>query len=876
MQKILAGLLLAFSASLLAADPVSPTLRLGDVAAPRAYSAQLAVDPRAATFSGEIRIELTFKRATPVLWLNGTKLEIESAEFQQGERRIKARAVPGAEAFIGFVPEEGEFAAGDAIATIRYRGTIESVDARGLFKRQEEGEAYVITQFEPLDARRAFPCFDEPGWKVPWQLAVDAPQSDFVASNTPETSVADTPGRAGWKRHVFARTQPLPSYLVALAVGPFDVVDGGTAGMRKTPLRYLAPKGRGAEMRFAKESTPRIIEILEAYFGIPFPFEKLDTVVIPNTLAFGAMENAGMITYQPSLLLARPHEETVKFKRGYVEVGGHEIAHQWFGDLVTMAWWDDVWLNEAFATWMEKKIVDAYDPALNAGWQRGESRREALAADRLASARRIQNPVASENDIYSAFDGITYQKGNEVLSMFEAWLGPERFQRGVRDYFAEHAGGNATSKEFFGAIAKASGRSDAAMEAFRGFVEQPGLPLMDVSLRCSKGPPAISISQHRFVSTGSSAPEMSWTTPACFRYRLNGAVKTQCEEIRSERRRIGIAGARPGSCPDWLVANAEGAGHSIARYDAEQMQRLEKHLATVPEKEAVALAFDTSLLADSGLMSTDDALTMADALLRHASPAVQEGGVYLLEKQRDEWLTAAGKAKKKQILAQRVQPMARRLGWTERPNDSQAVRSLRVMLLPYAAREAGGESLRPQAKALALRWLDDRQAVSATMIPAVLESTARFADAATYDRLEAATLATVNQRERTDLLQALAHAREGPLRQRAMSLTMRKQGNSNAFGGGEVTTFLGKAMEDEANRGAAFDFVRGNWDDIMTRIPAWSTRRLMGSMRGLCTPSQRDSFAAFFKERAPKFPGGPMSYAQTLENIDICVASHPG
>ena len=865
---------LAVSPSIHAADPAPPVLRLGDAAAPRSYAARLAVDPRAASFEGEIRIELKFNRASPVLWLNGTALTIESAEIQQGERRMKARVVPGGDSFVGFVPEEGAFEAGDAVAVIRYRAPID-VDARGLFKREEAGESYVLTQFEPLDARRAFPCFDEPGWKTPWQLTIDAPASEVVVSNTPETSVTELTERAGWKRHVFAPTQPLPTYLIALAAGPFDVIDGGTAGARKTPLRHFAPKGRGAEMRFVKESTPRIVEILEGYFGIPFPFEKLDTVTVPNTLNFGAMENAGMITYQASLVLARPHEETFKFKRGYVDVGGHEIAHQWFGDLVTLAWWDDIWLNEAFASWMEKKVLDAYDPALNAGWERGANRRRALAADRLASARQIQNPIAGENDVFSAFDGITYQKGAEVLSMFESGLGRERFQRGVRDYLASHAGGSATSGDFFAAIAAASERSDEALQAFRSFVEQPGLPQMDLSLACSKRPPSILIWQHRLRPAGTAAREMKWSTPACFRYRLNGAVRTQCEDVRSEHRRIALSGTRPGSCPDWILANADGAGHSIARYDAELLRRIVGHLATVPENDAVALAFDTSLLAGAGLVTTDDALNMSDALLRHPSRAVQHGGVFLLEKQRDEWLDAAGLAKKRRILAQRVQPLARQVGWIERASDPQAVRNLRVLLMPYAAREAGGEALRPQARVLAMRWLDDRQSLAATMVAPVLETVARFADAATYERLEAAMLSAVNDRERTELIRALAVARDAPLRARAQTLTFRRENGRDALAGGELATFLGKALEDDANRGPAFEFVRGHWERFADRIPSWSASHLMDSLSGLCTRPERESFVDFFRERAPKLPGGPLSYDHALEAIDICVAVHP-
>jgi alanyl aminopeptidase len=873
MKNWLAVLLLAAATPLFASDPAPPAFRLGDAAAPRGYSARLRIDPRETRFSAEIRIELRFNRAAPVLWLNATGLEIEAADVSQGERRMKARIIPGGERFVGLAPEEGAFDAGDAVATIRYGAPLESVNPRGLFRRQEGGESYVVSQFEALDARRAFPCFDEPGWKVPWQLTVDAPAGDIVVSNTPETLAADLPDRPGWRRHEFARTQPLPSYLVALAVGPFDVVDGGTAGRNRTPLRYFAAKGRGAELRFAREATPRLVEILEDYFGIPYPFEKLDSLAIPDTPAFGAMENAGLITYDLNLLLAKPHEETVKFKRHYAAVGGHEIAHQWFGNLVTLAWWDDTWLNEAFATWMEHKVLDAYRPEWNSGWERGAQRRQALASDRLVSARRIQNPVIAENDVYDAFDGITYQKGAEVLGMFEGWLGPERFRKGVREYLAAHAGGTATSRDFFEAIAQASGRSESALAAFRGFVEQPGLPLVDVGLRCGKGPPALEVSQRRFQAAGTLAPQMKWTTPACFRYRAHGAVQTQCEEILNERRRIGISRARAGSCPDWVAGNANGAGHWIARYDGEALRKIEKGVPGMPENDAVALAFDTSLLVSSGLIPMGDALILTDGLLRHPAAAVQHGGVFVIEKQRDEWLSPAEKAQKKDLLARRIQPLARRLGWIERKGDTDATRSLRALVLAYAARETGGEPLRREARALALRWIDDRQSVDATMVPAVLETAARFADEATYARLEAALFATRSQRERGDILKALGAVREPQLRDRALAIAMRAGEGPDALGGGELEMLLEGALGDDANRLASFAYLREHWDPLAARIPAWSVMRLASALGRLCTPAERETFSAFFRERAEKFPGGPMNYAQALETIDICIAA---
>jgi aminopeptidase N len=296
-----------------------------------------------------------------------------------------------------------------------------------------------MSQFEDVSARRALPCFDEPGWKTPWRITIDAPSAHFVAANSPEARATPLADRPGWTRHEFSVTRPLPAYLVALAVGPYEVVDGGVAGANRTPLRYIVPKGRAAEARYAKEVTPRLLEILEAYFGVPYPFEKLDSLARPDSVRSFAMENAGLITYGTDSMLATEREETPRFRRGYAGVAAHEIAHMWFGDLVTMAWWDDAWLNEGFATWIGQKTMYRLRPEWDDGAWRARERARAISTDRLASARRVRNPVEAKDRIADAFDSISYEKGGAVLEMFERWMGEERFRQGVRDYLARHA-----------------------------------------------------------------------------------------------------------------------------------------------------------------------------------------------------------------------------------------------------------------------------------------------------------------------------------------------------------------------------------------------------------------------------------------------------
>ena len=849
-----------------AVSAAQPTeLRLGDAATPFAYQVSLAIDPAQPTFSGEVRIEMLVNRDTDAIVLNAKDIEVDEAIFTQGEAAVPVKVRREDEERMAF---EGKFLFGSTTATIRYHGRLDPAAARGLFRRSEEDRWYVVSQFEAMDARRAIPSFDEPSWKTPWDVSVDAPASNAVVSNGREIAVEDAPGHAGWKRHRFARTPPLPTYLVAFAVGPFDIMDAGRAGAGGTPLRFVAPKGHAPEAAFARQSTPRLLELTEGYFGSGHPFEKLDSLAIPGSVRFGAMENAGLITYGRGLLLARPQDESLAFKREYVSVAAHEIAHQWIGDLVTLAWWDDAWLNEAFATWLSRKTSRAYQPDWTGGWRQGDVRRRALNADRLTSARQVHNPVRVRDDVSAAFDQITYAKGAEVLSMFESWLGEEAFRRGVRDYLAAHAHGNATSEDFFRAIGRAAGRGDEAVEALRNFVDQPGLPLVEVALACGRGTPSLHVSQRRFAGAGQHSGAQRWITPACFTYRAAGKTAKQCTEIRGDA----TVALQASACPDWIVGNADGAGHWVSRYDPTLIRTLESRVVDVPEPEAVALAGDTALLVNSGLMPRDQGFRLADAFLRHPALGVRHGAIAFLESQRDEMLAPVHRQMRHTIMVSYVLPMARSLGWIDRPTDDLATQELRAAVMTYSARMPGGESLRASARDLAMAWIDDRATLPAASAPAVLQTAARFADAATFERLASALAPTRERHERDLLISALATVREPGLRARALDAALHDEG-SGGMQPAETLYFLEKMLADEANRTAGFAALRERWDAWLAKLPPESAARLIDPLANLCARRERQEFAAFFQPRIATLRGAPSRYANALESIDVCIAA---
>jgi cytosol alanyl aminopeptidase len=411
-------------------------LRLGDAARPIAYSVELIVLPDQDKFSGTIQIDLRLSRRTPTLWLHSSRLEISGATIEQRGKTEPLGWKIGSEDRLGFdLPSN--LRAGRARLVINYTGSISDTDASGLFRRQDAGQWYAATQMEPIGARKVFPCFDEPAFKVPWTISLHARQEHTAISNG--RALSESPGLNGMKRVSFATTEPIPSYLVAFAVGPFDCLDLGLAGRKPTFMRIYTARGRTNEAAYAAAALPGLLTLCEDYFRSPYPYSKLDHVVMPQF--FGGMENAGMIIYGDSFVLAPPGRETRSFKSFCADICAHEIAHHWFGNLVTMPWWDDIWLNESFATWITPAIVDQWDPQLGLHLEQMHWTWKAAVADSQASSRGVRRPVASAAEIQTVFDDIIYAKGAAVLESFEAWLGKEQFRKVIVSYLSRHAWG---------------------------------------------------------------------------------------------------------------------------------------------------------------------------------------------------------------------------------------------------------------------------------------------------------------------------------------------------------------------------------------------------------------------------------------------------
>lgn len=885
-----------------AAAPTPPVMRLGDLVTPLAYEAELTVVPTRDRFSGRIVVHAQVAKPTEFFWMNAKRLDIRTATVTAGGKNLAATVVPGGTDFVGL-----KFAsvvpAGRIVIAIEYDGTIDRIDTAGIFRQPDGDNWYAFTQFESTDARRAFPSFDEPGWKVPWHLSLVVPASDTAVSNMPVASeepytepvpapvrepvrhggkavakAAPAPVAAApaipMKRVRFAPTPPLPSYLVAFAVGPFDVVDGGKAGRKGTQLRYIVPKGRAAETQYAKETMPRLLEILEDYFGMPYPYAKLDSVALPSTIGFGAMENAGMITYDLPLLLSRPDQENERFHRYMAGTAAHELAHQWFGDFVTLAWWDDVWLNESFATWMGSKVIERFAPSWQTKLSGDDRRFNAIEIDRLSTTRQIRQPVNTPDDLGSAFDRISYEKGATVLAMFENAIGEERFRNGVRRYIDEHAQGTAKAEDFFNAVASAAGSDGPSLIAgLKSFVQQPGVPRLAVALDCGadgNAPPSLVVTQSRFLPARPAtdgALAQRWTIPACFQFGRGGDFNEMCALIKEPRTVLPLpSGER---CPQWVLPNRGGSAYAVSSLTPELTQQLVR--TPLLPSEAVPALHDATTLTQSGEWPADLALELAAKFGSNRSNIVADAALELAKSVKPSWLDdASDRAAFARYVQKNFGARAKMLGWQPRPSDREGDANQRARLVPWVADLGNDADLRKEAQRLAREWLGSK-APFPTSARTVLTAAAMFAQGSSGRELLDAmneALGRVSTRDRHDVLKAMGAFRDPALAQASYDLLFALPDPKAGF-----EAMQEGADEDEIAATLALAYLKSHYDTVTRRLPDYGIAWLPRLGRAMCDAGTRSDFEAVFADRSSKAPGAGRNYAQSLETMNICIGA---
>ena len=851
-------------AAVLAAQPTAPTFRLPGDVQPVRYRLDLTVIPEQEEFTGTIEIQLRVVRPASVIWLNAADLTVRSARLTTGSPARQGQVIAGGTDFVGVQFSE-PLAVGPVTLALEFQGKLNGKSSEGLFRNKIGDDWYAYTQFESTAARRAFPCFDEPSFKTPWQLTLRVKKQHMAFSNTPAAGETELP--EGMKAVRFAETRPLPSYLVAMAVGPFETVSGGTAGGRSTPIRIITPRGRAAEAKYAAESTSRVVNLLEEYFGIPYPYGKLDQVAVP--LFFGAMENPGLVTYADTLILAPQARDSIQRQRGYISVAAHELAHQWFGDLVTTKWWNDIWLNEAFATWMGEKITDRFRPDWNVPVGEQNAKSGAMGDDSLVSARRIREPVNSKDDIANAFDGITYQKGAAVIHMFERWVGEGTFRKGVTAYLRKYADGNATADDFLASISEAAGKNVAP--AFSTFLDQPGVPLVTVDLKCGSGAPRLEVSQQRSLPLGSAgSAAQTWKIPMCVAYSGSGSERTrECTLLEGAQSTWTLKQAK--GCPQWLLANDGEVGYYRTLYRGDLLRRL---LADggkrLTEAERVGLIQEVRDLAEGGHLPVQEALHLAPEFVTDPSRYVVTNVMFIAGDVNGD-VPAELRPNYVRFIAKTFGPKARQLGWKPKPGESDDTQLLRAALVGFVAREGDDAALREEAKTLALQWIDDRRAVAPELVGQVLNTAAAFGDRALFDKIVAAAKSTKDPRESQALISSLGQFRDPEILPATFGLLLKDD-----FDLRRTLFLLFGPLNHWKTRDLPFAWVKENYSALSARLPravdSDMSSILPFTASAVCDVKAAAEAESFFKDKMATAVGGPRNLAQALEGIRLCAA----
>ena len=865
---LMLGCLMAICCSLagvtLAANSSANTAPVGQLPAgvtPVNYVLDLDIDPHAARFSGSVLIGVDVAAPVSVLWLHGRDLKVTQAEAQlpNGETRTGtfAQRTPDGVASLTF---GSALPVGRAMLRLVFSAPYNEQLA-GIYKVRVGGDDYVFSQFEAIDARRAFPCFDEPRFKTPFTVTITAPATAVAVANGAEDGV--TTSVDGRRTVTFASTPPLPTYLVALAVGPFDIVEGAplpATAMRDRSVRVrgLAVRGKGVLLKDALTMTPALVTRLETYFDQPYPFAKLDIVAVPD-FAAGAMENAALITYRDSIVLL-DRNAPPRQRRALTLAHAHELAHQWVGDLVTPVWWDDIWLNESFANWMEQKIAQDLQPAEH--FARGHLRGtlEAMSQDSLPSARRIREPVNNSDDIANLFDGITYAKGAGVLSMLESYVGTDKFRDGVRKHLRAHAFGSATAADFLQSIVETTGEAGVGA-ALSSFIDQTGVPLINAQLECGRNGARLQLSQQSYRQLGQRQPlqRKRWQIPVCIRTPQG----RQCKLLDEASATMPLP-----SCPAWVMPNADGAGYYRFRVSKPGTAALFANLASLSDLEQ--MAFADSVLAGfrAGDESYATVLNLAAALANSPAREVATAPLELLEIVQERLLDDATRVAAAKKITAIYGPALARLDLKQADQ-----RLLAGTLTRFIAMRGDDPALRARLADAGLRFLGNAgdgevhaDAVDGELVGIALIMAVRERGVPVFDLIETKLSHLEHSVYRDLLVAALGNASDPALLQRARALLL-----AGKLRRAEVDA-LAFALFADDRTAPSWAWLKPNVAALIAAGSTGMSTALPYLATPFCSEPEAKDVRVFLTPRVGGWEGAPRALAQTLDSIAFCTA----
>jgi aminopeptidase N len=809
------------------------------MATPEHYSLWLDPDLKTGTLTGREEIRLQIPKPTRVLWLNAVGLNVTSVRAESGEREIPGIvSVEAAKEMLQITFPEN-VAAGTATLKIDYNGRIRE-DLKGLYLSKTTRRSYAVTQFEGTYARMMFPSFDEPEYKATFDISVVAAEGDTAISNGAIAS--DKPGPAGKHTITFATSPKMSTYLVALAIGDWKCSTGSADSI---PIRICGLPGKEKLTTFALSAAETFMKFYNQYYSIKYPFKKLDMVAIPD-YEWGGMENTASIFYKERALLVEGSTTAVEAKRGVASVIAHEMAHQWFGDLVTTKWWDDIWLNEGFATWMTPKALSAWDPTWDQKPEIANTKAGVMRLDSRASTRPIHGTAETPAEIKELFDGVAYEKGASVLHMMESYLGEEAFRKGVNAYLERYANGNATSEDFWAELEKASGKPVAPI--MQSYVYNAGVPLITATCKAER----CTVRQERF---GMSS-RAKWTIPVCSR-AVSSTTKS-CELLSKSAQSLAVPRTP-------FLLNAGGTAYYRTAYPAEYLTGLRKVWDQITPAERITVLDDAWALVRIDRTPISSFLDLAQVLPQEKNRSTIE--LVLPRLQDVERLLDKPDDRAKFWRWERAQlaPITQAIGFTPGPNDSDDVKSLRASLLQTQA-HLGDEQAKKVAAELAEKYLQDPSSVDGSLGNEALRAAAANGDAALYDRLEKKLDSAATPQLYFQYLMALTAFREPQLIDRSLekmiSPNMREQ---------DVNSFLGGLLRNPEARDRAWKFLQDHWSELKGKIVSFGGSGSIMALGGYCSAEKENEVRDFFA--AHPLPGAERSIKGSLEEIRNCTAT---
>ncbi|HUR59958.1 MAG TPA: M1 family metallopeptidase [Opitutaceae bacterium] len=817
---------------------------------PRHYVLRIQPDLNARTTTGTARIDIEVTQPVRTIVLNALELDITACALLRAGSNAPQALVPAidGEKQTLTLTLPAALAPGRHALTISYRGKI-GTQAQGFFVDKyptASGDKLMLgTQFEPTDARRVFPCWDEPAYRATYDITFVVEEKLMAIANTPIAEEKLIPG--GWKEVTFTRTPAMSTYLVALYAGEFETLEGEQDGVK---LRIVTTEGKRAAAAYALESTKRILAYYNAYFGVRYPLPKLDQIAVPSAFArFSAMENWGAITYIDTAILYDPAVSSQARREQAFGTIAHEIAHQWFGNLVTTAWWDNLWLNEGFASWMGTKCSDALNPEWQLWVRANEDKERAMELDARKATHPVQTPVANESQASDAFDEISYKKGQSFLRMLEAYLGEDTFRAGIRRYIAAHQYSNTTTANLWSALEAASGQPVTALAA--AWTEQPGFPVVVAALVPGSGQPTLRLEQFRFTLNDPQAGPLSWKIPLTLGdpAKPDAAVALLLEDRASIKLPPGTATVK---------ANLGDTGYYRVFYAEALGDELRRQIRTLPPADQLNLLGDTWAFVESGRVSATSWLDMAAQLGDSRSQPVWEhmidrfALIDLLEGNQRE--RPAFQAWAAQFLA----PQLARLGWAASRDESPLDTSLRANLVLMLGRFGDRAVIAECTRRFEL-FRQDPTTLTGDLRDSVLNIVGRHATRDVYDQLHAFARAAHATEDKRVAYGAMQAALDPALARETLALSLGSELSVN-----ESARNVARVAA-EAHPALAWEFALRHLDALLAQVAFFGRNQyLPGIAKSFTDAARADELEAHVRRHSP-----PDAFAETAKISDL-------